>query len=68
MQTDKNRKADREMEKNKHKKAIQADSISVDQTYYTAEGYLVDHPIVRTRTEVSAGNYGCQRTYLTKNP
>ncbi len=48
MQTDKNRKADREMEKNKHKKAIQADSISVDQTYYTAEGYLVDHPIVTT--------------------
>ena len=27
---------------------LQADSISVDQTYYTSEGYLVDHPIVTT--------------------
>ena len=24
------------------------DSISMDQTYYTDEGYLVDHPIVTT--------------------
>ena len=24
------------------------DSISVDQTYYTDEGYLVDHPVVTT--------------------
>ena len=24
------------------------DSISLDQTYYTEEGYLVDHPIVTT--------------------
>ena len=24
------------------------DSISMDQTYYTEEGYLVDHPIVTT--------------------
>lgn len=29
----------------KHKRI---DSISVDQTYYTDEGYLVDHPIVTT--------------------
>ena len=25
------------------------DSISLDQTHYTDEGYLVDHPIVTTR-------------------
>ena len=24
------------------------DSISLDETYYTEEGYLVDHPIVTT--------------------
>ena len=29
-------------------KHIRTDSISVDQTYYTEEGYLVDHPIVTT--------------------
>lgn len=27
---------------------LRVDSISVDQTYYTDEGYLVDHPIVTT--------------------
>lgn len=34
-----------EVRKVKHKRI---DSISVDQTYYTDEGYLVDHPIVTT--------------------
>ncbi len=53
MQIDKNKKTDGEIKemlqkKEKHKKVVQADSISVDQTYYTAEGYLVDHPIVTT--------------------
>lgn len=27
---------------------IRTDSISVDQTYYTDEGYLIDHPVVTT--------------------
>ena len=27
---------------------IRCDSISLDKTYYTDEGYLVDHPIVTT--------------------
>jgi hypothetical protein len=27
---------------------LRTDSISVDQTYYTDEGYLIDHPIVTT--------------------
>ena len=29
-------------------KYLRLDSISLDQTYYTEEGYLVDHPIVTT--------------------
>ena len=29
-------------------KKLRSDSISVDKTYYTEEGYLVDHPIVTT--------------------
>lgn len=30
----------------KEVKKIRIDSIAVDGTYYTDEGYLVDHPIV----------------------
>lgn len=31
---------------NKHKQVRRLDSIPLDQTYFTEEGYLVDHPIV----------------------
>lgn len=59
----------------KEVKKIRIDSIAVDGTYYTDEGYLVDHPIVtrcgilntRIRMVLHAESYACLRTSSVRN-
>ena len=68
------RKGAKVLNEPKLKRVLRLDSIPLDETYWTKEGYLIDHPVV-TSTGIfeyqnpdgpSAGSSGFPRKSLTR--